>query len=105
MDGLGFHVEVEVLESASAGIRQSVADQRDSALENLDGAAGAYGHAGLHRAMENFCDRWNEGLDILVEDAEAIGKILDEAARAYRSADAASAGRLTTDPAEGVVDD
>lgn len=98
-------MELEALESASAGIRQSVADQRGSALEDLDRAAGAYGHAGLHRAIENFCDRWNEGLDILTGDAEAIGTILSDAAKAYRAADAASQGRLTTDPAEAIVDD
>jgi hypothetical protein len=105
MDGPGFHVEVGVLQDASAGITQSVADQRGSALERLDGGAATYGHDRLHGAMENFCDRWNDGLDILVKDADAIGAILRQAATAYRDADAAAAGRLTTDPAERVVDD
>ena len=59
MDGPGFHVEVGVLESAAAGIRQSVADQKGSALEDLDAGSATYGHDGLHGAMENFCDRWN----------------------------------------------
>jgi hypothetical protein len=105
MDGPGFHVEIGVLDSAAAGIRQSVADQKGSALEDLDGSSAAYGHDGLHGAMETFCDRWNDGLDILVKDADAIGEILQKAAQAYRDADAAAAGRLTTDPAEQVVDD
>jgi hypothetical protein len=104
MDGPGFHVEVGVLESAAAGIRQTVADQV-SALEDVDGGPATYGHDGLHQAMETFCDRWNEGLDILIKDAGAIGDILGQAAQAYRAADAAAAGRLTSDPAERVVDD
>jgi hypothetical protein len=105
MDGPGFHVEVGVLESAAAGIRQSVADQKGSALEDLDASSATYGHDGLHGAMENFCDRWNEGLDILIKDADAIGDILDKVAQAYRQADAAAAGRLTTDPGVQVVDE
>lgn len=105
MDGPGFHVEIGVLEEAATGITQSVGDQRESALADLDRGADTYGHPGLHRAMENFCDRWNDGLDILIEDAKAIGDILEQAAKAYRDADSASAGRLSTDPAERVVDD
>ena len=105
MDGPGFHVEIGVLESAAAGIRQSVADQKGSALADLDGRTASYGHDGLHAAMETFCDRWNEGLDILIKDADAIGDILGTAAGAYRAADAAAAGRLTTDPGVQAVDD
>lgn len=105
MDGPGFHVEVGVLESAAAGIRQSVADQGRSALEDVDGGPATYGHDGLHKAMETFCDRWNEGLDILIKDAGTIGDMLGRAAQAYREADAAAAGRLTSDPAGRVVGD
>ena len=105
MDGPGFHVEINVLENAAAGIRQSVADQKGSALEDVDGDSASYGHDGVHGAMETFCNRWNEGLDILIKDADAIGDILGTAAQAYRNADAAAAGRLTTDPGVRAVDD
>jgi hypothetical protein len=105
MDGRGFHVEIGVLDAASTAITETVADQHGSALDDLAGGAEAYGHDGLHKAMENFRDRWIDGLDILVKDAKAMGDVLGEAAQAYREADAATAGRLTTDPAERVVDD
>ena len=105
MDGPGFHVEIGVLDAAAAGIRQSVADQKGTALEDVDGGSATYGHEGVHHAMETFCARWNEGLDILIKDAGAIGDILTKAAQAYREVDAAAAARLTTDPAEQVVDD
>ena len=72
MDGPGFHVEIGVLDAAAAGIRQSVADQKGTALEDVDGGSATYGHEGVHNAMETFCDRWNEGLDILVKDAGAF---------------------------------
>jgi hypothetical protein len=105
MDGPGFHVEIEVLESASTGMTRSVAGQHELQLDRLDGPETVYGHDQLHRAMENFCDRWNTGLDLLHEDAQEIGDLLAEAAKAYRDADRAAAGRLTRDPGEPVVDD
>ena len=105
MDGPGFHVEIGALESASAGIEESVADQKGSALSHLDRAASVYGHDRLHQSMENFCDRWSDGIDILTKDAEAIGDVLGKVAQAYRAADQASAGRLTSDPGKPVVDD
>jgi hypothetical protein len=104
MDGPGFHVEIGTLASASAGIEESVADQKGSALSHLDRAESVYGHAGLHKSMENFCDRWSDGIDILTKDAKAIGDVLGKVAQAYQAADQAAAGRLTTDPGKPVVD-
>jgi hypothetical protein len=105
MDGPGFHVEIGALEGAASGIAQSVADQRESALDQLDRDEATYGHAGVHKAMENFCDRWSDGLDIMVKDADAIAGILTAAAKAYREADASAASRLISDQAARVVDD
>lgn len=104
VDGPGFHVEIGTLESASVGIEESVADQKGSALSHLDRAESVYGHGGLHESMENFCDRWSEGIDILTKDAKAIGNMLGKVAEAYRAADQAASGRLTTDPGKPVVD-
>ncbi|WP_433371361.1 hypothetical protein ACQPZX_47335 [Actinoplanes sp. CA-142083] len=105
VDGPGFHADVGVLQGAADGVTHSVADQHGAALDQVDRTSGTYGHDGLHHAMENFCDRWSDGLDLLLKDAEAIGELLGAVAGAYRDADSASAGRLTTDPAERVVDD
>ncbi|MBM2617285.1 hypothetical protein JIG36_17160 [Actinoplanes sp. LDG1-06] len=105
MDGPGFHVEIGVLESASTGITRSVADQHELQLKRLDGPEAMYGQADLHNAMENFCDRWDTGIGMLLKDAEEIGGILSDVAGAYRAADQAAAGRLTSDPGEPVLDD
>jgi hypothetical protein len=104
MDGPGFHVEVGTLESASAGIEESVADQKGSELSHLDRAESVYGHDRLHKSMETFCDRWSDGIDILTKDAKAIGDVLGKVAQAYRAADQAAASRLTIDPGQQVVD-
>jgi hypothetical protein len=104
MDGPGFHVEIGTLKSASAGIEESVADQKGSALSHLDRAESVYGHDRLHESIENFCDRWSDGIDILTKDAKVIGELLGKVADAYEAADQAAAGRLTTDPGKPVVD-
>ncbi|WP_239117453.1 hypothetical protein [Paractinoplanes ferrugineus] len=98
-------MDVGVLEAAATAISASVSDQRGTRLDQVDGAADTYGHDGVHQALEGFCGRWNAGFDLLLDDAEAISGLLSAVARAYREADAASAGRLTADPARPVVDD
>jgi len=98
MDGPGFHVDIQALDEAGSGITQSVADQDKSELAELCGAPGKYGHAGLHGALESFCERWSDGLDLLTGDAKAIGEMLGRVAQAYRAVDEAAAAKLTTDP-------
>jgi uncharacterized protein YukE len=105
MDGPGFHVDVPVLDEAARGLVESVDDQSRSRLADVPGGAGAYGDGDLHAAFTDFCDRWSDGLDILVEDARAIGDGLRRAADAYRATDAAAAARLSGDPAAAVIDD
>jgi hypothetical protein len=104
MDGPGFHVDIGTLASASAGIEESVADQKGAALSHRDRAESVDGLERPHRSMENVCDRWSDGIDILTKDAKAIGDLLGSIAQAYRAVDQAAAGRLTTDPGEPVVD-
>jgi hypothetical protein len=98
MDGTGFHVDIDVLDEAGSGITQSVADQDKSELADVCRDRSTYGHAGVHDAMKNFCERWNDGLDLLTGDAKAIGDMLSRVARAYRAVDAAAARSLSTDP-------
>ena len=98
MDGPGFHVDIQALEEAGAAISQSVADQDKSELAGLCGPPARYGHGGLHGAFEDFCDRWSDGLDLLTDDAKAIGEMLGRVARTYRAVGAAAAAKLTTDP-------
>jgi hypothetical protein len=99
MDGPGFHVDVDVLERAASGVRESVAAQNGSPLRDAAGSADAYGHAGLGAAVHEFCARWGTGVDLLVEDAGRIGDGLAHVAAAYRSADAGAASSLGGDPA------
>ncbi|MEV5721471.1 hypothetical protein AB0L41_47095 [Amycolatopsis mediterranei] len=93
------------MEEAANGIKRSVTDQSSFELRDLCGDTRLYGHDGLHNSLMNFCIRWSDGLDILTDDADAIGDVLTKAAAAYRATDSAAAGSLTTDPGQGPVDD
>ena len=103
-DGPGFHVDVAAVEEAASGITQSVADQDSFELADLCGPAEMYGHGGLHGALETFCGRWSEGLDVLTGDAEAIGEALTEVAGVYRGVDEAEARALSGDPGVEAAD-
>ncbi|MFI5931683.1 hypothetical protein [Actinoplanes sp. NPDC051494] len=104
MDGPGFHVDIDALDKASNGIAHTIDDQSKSQLADVCAARGAYGDDTVHAAMTDFCDRWNVGFDLLVEDARTVSDILGKAARAYRAVDGAAATRLTGDPGVAALD-
>jgi hypothetical protein len=91
-------------EEAAKGIAESVTGQRDFKLNRLPGPSGMYGDIGLHDAMRDYCHQWNDGLDILTDDARTISDALSRAARAYRAVDEAVAAQLTTDPGRNTLD-
>ncbi|GIF09715.1 hypothetical protein [Actinoplanes siamensis] len=103
MDGPGFHVDIESLEQASSGIARSVNDQEKHRLKDVYAGPDAYGDVSVHRAMKHFCDRWNDGLDLLVEDAKKVSDILGRAATAYRAVDNTNAASLRGDPGAQVI--
>ncbi|WP_116201538.1 hypothetical protein [Amycolatopsis circi] len=103
MDGPGFHVDVDKLEEAATGIRESVDGQRNFELRGLCGDTDLYGHAGVHDALMDLCVRWSDGLDTLTDDAGAIADTLARAAVAYRLGDGAAARTFTADPGEEAV--
>lgn len=103
MDGNGFHVEIELLETASRNMDELVAGQDNSELSELPGDSQSYGHSDLFAALTEFCDRWSVGLDALCDRATEMGYSLGEAAKAYREADQAGADALSVDPGIDVV--
>jgi hypothetical protein len=103
MEGPGFHVDLDRVDEAATGIQQSVDDQDNFELRGLCGDAGLYGHSALHDALMDLCVSWSGGLDVLTEDAGAIGDALSRVAQAYRAVDADTVKTLGGDPGVGVV--
>ncbi|WP_245783198.1 hypothetical protein [Amycolatopsis sacchari] len=105
LDGPGFHVDIDAVDQAARGITGSVQDQDNFELRGLCGEPELYGHEALHDALMDFCVKWSDGLDVLTDDAGAIGETLTKAVRAYQAIDEATARTLAGDPATGAVED
>lgn len=103
MDGPGFHVEIEVLESASKSMGEIVHDQDGFELRGLCGEPSLYGHGGIHDALAEFCGRWSVGLDALCDRARDMSGALGDAAKAYREAERTNNTALSQDPGVDAV--
>lgn len=96
MEGPGFQVDVNALEATAGDIRDTIRDRDSIEVRDICGPAELYGHAGVHGAFSDFCERWSAGVDRLIEDAGVISESLAAAAQNYRSVD--EAGRSALDP-------
>ncbi|WP_370968543.1 hypothetical protein [Amycolatopsis sp. cg9] len=103
MDGPGFHVDVDVLESASKNMSAVVHDQSSFELRGLCGESRLYGHNGVHEALAELCARWSVGLDALSDRAGDLGDLLGQAAAAYRAVEHDNTASLKSDPGWGAV--
>ena len=72
----GFTVHVDELRAAARGVGQTVRDMGSCKIEDIAGEEEQYGHAGVHQGFEHFCARWQEGVEILLEDGAAIAEAL-----------------------------
>ncbi|WP_344926767.1 hypothetical protein [Saccharopolyspora gregorii] len=104
LDGVGFHVELGVLDAAAGSIRAAVQEQDGRELGELPGAAEEYGEDVLATAMSEFCEHWSSAIDGLVSDGEEMAEALAASAASYREADAAAVEVLRQDPAVDAVD-
>jgi hypothetical protein len=93
-------VHVDALLAAARGVGQTVRDMESFQIEDIAGEEEQYGHAGVHEGFEHFCARWQEGVEILIEDGLAIADVLTVSASQYGAADQTGADTIT---AAGVV--
>lgn len=104
LDGSGFHVELDVLDEAAQGIKRSVQDQDNSELADLCGDSEQYGHDNLTDALDEFCSRWSDILDDLIDEGEDVANALTDVANTYRDLDADAVRTLRGDPAVDAAD-
>lgn len=94
MSGDGFSVDVEALTGAGQGIKDLLGLLDRQQVEDIDCDADAVGHEGLAEKLESFCDRWQVGVENLLEDGKQIATRLLDCAEAYRSREQATADAL-----------
>lgn len=105
----GFDVKLGALDQAAQAISQTMRDMESCAVEDIEGRAHQYGHNGLHDAFEHFCDRWQYGVEVLIEDGDKIVRALNASMDAYIDADGAAEQSMLSvgtgaDPAVDVAD-
>jgi len=90
----GFRVDLGGLESAAAGVTETLADLKAARVDSLDASAAAYGHSHLAATVKDFCDRWEIGIEYLATDGREITQRLNDSLKAYLCADKAAKGRM-----------
>lgn len=98
--GGGYGVDLDALRGAAGGIRRTVDEMRDQRVEDLDPSGRGVGHEGLAEAVAGFCERWQHGVGVLVEDGEEIGRQLGAAVEVYAAAEELNAGMFGAGGAE-----
>lgn len=93
----GFKVDLDVLNEAVDGIDSTIQAMGQCEIEDICGPVEEYGNETLHDAFENFCDEWQEGVELLLEDAETIRDALKAAAKKYDRIDDEAAGSFGGD--------
>lgn len=105
----GFDVDLEVLDGAATAISRTMRDMEQCEVEDIVGPEEEYGHAVLHEAFEHFSDRWQDGVDLLIEDGDTIVRALNRAVDVYLEVDRSAERTFKAhgdgaDPAVGAVD-
>ncbi|MEV6228004.1 hypothetical protein AB0L88_09020 [Saccharopolyspora shandongensis] len=86
----GFRVDLTALTHASEGVRDTINAMNRRKVSDIDSPADAFGHDRLATTVTEFCDRWNEGVSNLTEDAKEISGRLDRCVQAYRHTEEAA---------------
>lgn len=106
----GFEVDLDVLDRAATSIARTMNGMEQCEVEDIVGPEEDYGHDALREAFAHFCDRWQEGVELLVDDGATIVSALNRAVDTYMRVDESPAQTFKThgsgaDPAVGAVDD
>lgn len=96
--GDGFRVDLSALADASEGVQATIEAMGQRKVGDIDAPSDAFGHDRLAETVADFCDRWNEGVNNLVEDAEEISGRLAQCLQDYRQTDEAAQAHF-----EGII--
>ncbi|MET8539876.1 hypothetical protein ABZW03_04350 [Kitasatospora sp. NPDC004799] len=84
----GFKVDLEALKTASSGITDTLVKLKVKKVSDIDSKKSDVGHSHLADVLENFCTRWEIGVENLAKDAQAISARLDASVKAYQGVEA-----------------
>lgn len=90
----GFRVDLTALTRASDGIRETIDSTNRKPVSDLDPPAETFGHDRLASTVTDFCERWNQGVGHLAEDAKEISGRLQQCVQQYRQTEEAAHAHL-----------
>ncbi|WP_379604631.1 hypothetical protein [Quadrisphaera sp. GCM10027208] len=90
----GFGVELDALITAAEGIVAAVQQFKDEDVNDLLPVRAAAGSDDLAAALDEFDDRWERGVNNLMEDVAEVGGRLAETAMEYLEAERRVAARF-----------
>ena len=105
------YVELDQLQAAAEGITDLLGEMATKKVSDIDPAKSAFGHDDLAGTVENFCTRWNIGVQNLAKDAAGVTDYLTRCVYVYSHTDQSSGAdidgvlTLPTDPAAGLAVD
>lgn len=78
---------LDQVSAAAKGIQSTVQGTDKIGVDRIVGPDAQYGHDGVHAALKEFGDRWQRGVEALLQDAEALSDGLDAAVTSYAKSD------------------
>ena len=73
--------------AAANGIQTTVQNMDQIGIDRIVGGDDQYGHDGVHSALKDFGDRWQRGVESLLQDADALSDGLQAAITSYAQTD------------------
>lgn len=83
----GFRVDLGALRRAASGIRDTMDELATRKVSDIDPASSSMGHDRLAATTEDFCTRWEIGVENLTKDIGVLVDGLDACVRAYDDTD------------------
>jgi hypothetical protein len=90
----GFRVDLPALLEATQGVVGTLKAVQVRKVSDIDADKSAFGHDGLGGTVENFCTRWELGVENLVKDGQEVADRLVRSVVAYVKVDTAGQHRM-----------
>ncbi|MFK4103762.1 hypothetical protein ACI2L1_27505 [Streptomyces sp. NPDC019531] len=83
----GFSVDLDALRKAANGISTTLDAMATKKVSDIDAPKDAFGHDELASAVDDFCDRWNIGVQHLASDGGQVADRLIHCVNSYEEAE------------------
>jgi len=90
----GFYVDLAALQAAAEGVTDTLNAMATKKVSDIDGPKSAFGHDRLGGTVDDFCERWQIGVEHLAKDGQGIAEYLTRAVYAYSHVDREMGGAM-----------